>query len=84
MENHFYWREEELTIRRVNYSTGGMLETTLDVNYSTRGMLETTLDVNYFTRGMLETTLDANYSIGRMLESLRMLTTPLEGCWKLL
>ena len=39
--NLFYWREE-LTARGVNYSTGGMLETTLDVNYSTEGMLETT------------------------------------------
>ena len=57
--NHFYWREE-LTTRGVNYSTGGMLEISLDVIYSYGEMLESTQDANYSTGGLLETTLNAN------------------------
>ena len=66
--NHFYGREE-ITTKGVNYSTEGMLETTLDVIYSTGEMLETTLNANYSTGGMQKTTQGTTYSTGDMLET---------------
>ena len=54
-----------LCIQDANYSTRGMLETTLNASYYTayrRDAGETTLDANHFTGGMLEITLNAHFS----------------------
>ena len=47
---------------------GGMKINTQDTNYSTGGMLQITLDTNNFTGEMLITTQDTIYSIGGMLQ----------------